>query len=318
MRRTLIAVAVLAFLALAAPAQAVIPIQNVSAKPDNTRINRPANFRIHFELGGSEQIKDLVQALPPTVSTNASQPECPVAQFGTTGEPQCPANTQVGTTTVDVTVGVLPETLNGRIYFLQGLKLGIFLDAPPPADDQRQIVQLTVKATGVESRIENFPRQATIGGMPGPPIRINALTIVLQDTFFRNPDVCTPATTRLTVTSYDSPGTSTGSASYTPTGCTPTVRRGRCNGLRVTKLGTPRADTLRGTRRRDVISGLGGGDVIRGLAGNDVVCGGRGPDRIFGGTGADLLIGNSGNDRLIGGRGRDRVRGGTGRDVERP
>ena len=98
MRRTLIAVAVLAFLALAAPAQAVIPIQNVSAKPDNTRINPvAANFRIHFELlGGSEQIKDLVQALPPTVSTNASQPECPLAQFGTAGEPQCPGTPRWG------------------------------------------------------------------------------------------------------------------------------------------------------------------------------------------------------------------------------
>ena len=315
-RRISIALVLLALGVFAAPAQAGIPIQNFSAKPDKTKISAPANFRIHFELGGSEQIKDLVQALPPTVSTNAAQPECPEAQFGTSGEPQCPANTQVGTTTVAVTVGVLPETLRGRIYFLEGLKLGIFLDAPEPADDQRQIVQLTVKPTGVESRIENFPRQATIGGAPGPPIRINALTIVLADTFFRNPAVCTPAITRLTVTSYDSPDVTTASAGYTPTGCTPPVRR--CNGLRVTRLGTPRADTLRGTPRRDVISGFGGADVIRGLGGNDVVCGGKGPDKIFGGTGADLLIGNAGNDRLIGGRGKDRVRGGTGRDFERP
>lgn len=319
MKRILLSLTLLSLAVVAAPAQAAIPVQNVSAKPDRTRISTPANFRIHFELGGDEQIKDLVQQLPPTVSTNSTQPECPEAKFNAGAEPECPANTQVGTTTVDVTVGILPETLVGRIYFLEGLKLGIFLDAPPPADDQRQIVQLTVKATGVESRIENFPRKATVGGVPGPDIRINALTIVLKDTFFRNPAVCTPAVTKLTVTSYQDPGTATtGQAGYTPTGCRPAVRRGRCNGLRVTKLGTPGADTLRGTRRRDVISGLGGRDVIRGLSGNDVICGGRGRDRIFGGAGRDLLIGNSGNDRLFGGAGADRVRGGTGRDVERP
>jgi hypothetical protein len=318
-KRTFIAAAVLALAVFAAPAQAAIPIENFTAKPDNTVVNKPANFTIHFELGGSEQIKDLVQALPPTVSTNATQPECPEAKFNSSGPPECPANTQVGTTTVDVTVGVLPETLRGKIYFLEGLKLGIFLDAPAPADDQRQIVQLTVKATGVESRIENFPRKATIGGSPGPDIRINGLTIVLLDSFFRNPGVCTPAVTRLSVTSYEDPNTTTtASAGYTPTGCRPAVRRGRCHGLRVTKLGTPRADTLRGTRGRDVISGLGGRDVIRGLGGNDVICGGGGPDRIYGGTGADLLIGNKGNDRLFGGRGKDRLRGGVGRDVERP
>ena len=319
MKRILLSLTLLSLAVVAAPAQAAIPVQNVSAKPDRTRISTPANFRIHFELGGDEQIKDLVQQLPPTVSTNSTQPECPVEKFNTGAPPDCPANTQVGTTTVDVTVGAVPEKLNGTIYFLEGLKLGIFLDAPDPSDDQRQIVQLTFKPTGVESRIENFPQMATVGGVPLLPIRIDALTIVLKDTFFRNPGVCTPAVTKLTVTSYQDPNTTTtGQAGYAPTGCRPVVRRGRCNGLRVTKLGTPGADTLRGTRRRDVISGLGGRDVIRGLSGNDVICGGRGRDRIFGGAGRDLLIGNSGNDRLFGGAGADRVRGGTGRDVERP
>ena len=319
MRRTLLAIVLLALAVVASPAHASIPIQNVSAEPDNKTINRPANFRIHFELGGSERIKDLVQTLPPTVSSNSGQAECPEAQFNMGSPPECPANTQVGTTTVELTVGAAPETLQGKIYFLENLKLGIFLDAPDPSDDQRQIVQLTIKATGVESRIENFPTMATIGGVPVAPIRIDALTVVLKDTFFRNPAVCTPATTRLSVTSYEDPDTvSTGSASYTPTGCRPAVRRGKCNGLRVTKLGTAGTDTLRGTPRRDVISGLGGRDVIRGLGGNDVICGGGGPDRIFGGRGADLLIGNKGNDRLFGGRGKDRLRGGVGRDVERP
>jgi hypothetical protein len=312
------ALTVLALGAFAAPVQAAIPIQNVIAKPDNTVINRPANFRIHFELGGSEQIKDLTQQLPPTVSTNATQPECPEAMFDAGSPPNCPADTKVGTTKVDVTVAsILPQTLNGTIYFLEGLKLGIFLDAPDPFDDQRQIVQLTVKPTGVESKIENFPTNATIGGSPGPSIRIDALDIVLQDTFFRNPGECTPATTHLFVTSYADPGTTTtAAAGYTPTGCHPPVRR--CKKLRVTITGTPKSESLRGTTGRDVISGLGGRDTIRGLGGNDVICGGAGPDKIYGGRGADLLLGNAGNDRLFGGAGKDRVRGGPGRDVERP
>jgi uncharacterized repeat protein (TIGR01451 family) len=114
-----------------------------------------------------------------------------------------------------------------------------------------------------------------------------------------------------------------------------------CRGVKVTLLGTPRADNLVGTAGPDVISGLGGGDSIFGRSGRDLICAGggadrvnagsaadrvfgaRGTDRIHGRGGPDLLMGNArrdalfgnaGNDRLKGGAGRDRCRGGPGRD----
>ena len=324
MRRISIVIAVLALAAFAAPAQASIPLQNVSAEPDNKAAGEPANFHIHFELGGSEHIKDLIQELPASIGTNVNQPTCDVAVWQNDA---CPTATQIGTSDVNLTAGMLlPQDVGGRIYYLTNLPgelptLGIILDAPSPFKKafQQATLEFDTERGILVSTIRDFPQQAELQLGGGVPLRINSLDVILKDTFFRNSLECKVATTRLRVNSYEDPGTTTvGQASYTPTGCKPVVRRARCGGLRVTILGTPRANTLRGTRRRDVISGLGGRDVIRGLAGNDVICGGQGPDRIFGGAGADLLIGNSGNDRLFGGAGRDRVRGGTGRDLERP
>ena len=315
--------AVVAVVALAVPAIASIPIQNVRAEPTDTteRVQR-TGFNIHFELGGSEHIKDLIQQLPEGLETEQFHPTCTEATFLADG---CPANTQIGESTVNLTAGVVPQDVSGRIFWLAPAatpfpSLGIVLDSPPPFKPAHQIAEIRInQELGiVESVIRDFPQEAElmIGG--GVPIRINSLDVVLYKTFVKNPASCTLATTRLFVTSYEDPNTtSTGSASYRPTGCASLVTR-KCKGLRVTISGTPRANTLRGTARRDVISGLGGRDVIRGLGGRDVICGGAGPDRIFGGAGGDLLIGNSGNDRLFGGPGPDRVRGGTGRDVERP
>jgi Tol biopolymer transport system component len=88
----------------------------------------------------------------------------------------------------------------------------------------------------------------------------------------------------------------------------------KCKGVKVSKQGTNRADTLKGTRKRDVITGLGGNDVISGLRGNDLVCGGKGKDKEIGGKGKDKLLGQLGADTLLGGPGRDTLLGGPGRD----
>jgi Tol biopolymer transport system component len=88
----------------------------------------------------------------------------------------------------------------------------------------------------------------------------------------------------------------------------------KCNGVKVTKQGTNKGETLKGTRKRDVISALGGNDVVKGLRGNDLVCGGKGKDKELGGRGKDKLLGQLGADTLLGGPGRDRLLGGPGRD----
>lgn len=327
MRKLLItaACAVVSVLALAAPAAASIPLENVRAAPTNTTERvQPARFAIHFELGGSEHIKDLTQRLPQGLETDQFYPTCTEAAFMSD---TCPAASQAGESTVNLTVlGLLPQDVTGQIFFLAPRpgsfpSLGIRLDSPDGFKDAHQIAEIRInQELGViESIIRDFPQTAELQAGGGVPIRINSLDVVLYPEFVNNPADCGLKTTTLLVTSYEDPGTtSTGSGSYTTTGCAPVRPRAKCNGLRVTKLGTRGANRLRGTPRRDVISGLGGADVIRGLGGNDIVCGGKGPDRILGNAGNDLLIGNAGNDRLIGGRGKDRIRGGTGRDFERP
>jgi hypothetical protein len=87
-----------------------------------------------------------------------------------------------------------------------------------------------------------------------------------------------------------------------------------CQGLRVTKLGTPVNDVITGTPKRDVIATLGGNDRVHALGGNDVVCGGGGNDRIAGGAGADTLSGGDGDDHLSGQAGSDDLDGGAGDD----
>lgn len=87
------------------------------------------------------------------------------------------------------------------------------------------------------------------------------------------------------------------------------------NGLRCTKVGTSRSETITGTAGRDVICGLGGNDVIKGLGGDDVIDGGPGNDVIDGGSGNDTEVGGSGNDSVSGGTGNDAESGGSGNDV---
>ena len=80
-------------------------------------------------------------------------------------------------------------------------------------------------------------------------------------------------------------------------------KKGTCDGLEATIVGTQGADNLLGTPGPDVIVGLGGDDTINGDAGDDVICGGSGDDSVSGGDGNDRLFGDQGNDYVDGGVG---------------
>ncbi len=88
----------------------------------------------------------------------------------------------------------------------------------------------------------------------------------------------------------------------------------RCEGLRVTIVGTSHADRITGTAHRDVIDAGPGDDEVHGKGGNDVICGGRGKDFVWGDTGGDRLDGGDNLDTLYGDVGRDRLRGQRGAD----
>src|SRR3712207_5895056 len=115
-RKLTAVIAALAVAAFAASAQAAIPIQNVVAEPtDTTERTEPTAFHIHFELGGSEHIKDLTQQLPYGLETQQFHPACSEATFLADG---CPENTQIGTSSVNLTAGIVPQDVSGRIFFL--------------------------------------------------------------------------------------------------------------------------------------------------------------------------------------------------------
>jgi Ca2+-binding RTX toxin-like protein len=90
----------------------------------------------------------------------------------------------------------------------------------------------------------------------------------------------------------------------------------KCDGKKVTIMGTAGNDHLIGKKASDVIYGGGGDDVITGGAnGNDTICGGAGDDTIHGGSGYDSLHGEGGNDKLDGETGSDMLDGGAGDDT---
>jgi len=90
----------------------------------------------------------------------------------------------------------------------------------------------------------------------------------------------------------------------------------KCDGKKVTIMGTPGPDHIVGKNGNDVIYGGGGNDVITGGPnGNDTICGGPGNDVIKGGHGFDKLFGEGGNDTLDGETGSDLLDGGEGNDT---
>jgi parallel beta-helix repeat protein len=104
----------------------------------------------------------------------------------------------------------------------------------------------------------------------------------------------------------------------------PPKDRSRCFGLKPTRSGTARSETIRGTNHRDVIQAGGGNDRILGRGGNDVICagsgndvvlGGAGNDKIGAGLGRDIVSGDAGADRILGGADADKLNGGAGPDT---
>jgi len=97
--------------------------------------------------------------------------------------------------------------------------------------------------------------------------------------------------------------------------CAAQAQAKKCDGKKVTIMGTAGNDHLVGKKASDVIYGGGGDDVITGGPnGNDTICGGPGNDNINGGRGFDNLDGEGGNDHLEGDTGSDSIDGGDGDD----
>src|SRR4051794_11547474 len=210
----------------AAPAQADITVSNVQAKPADTKAGGHSDFTLSFDLGGSESIKDLDVNLPAGLLGNPNNAaRCTQAQFD--GD-ACPAESQVGTQTVNVTVfGALPSDASGVVYNLvppadkpEPAQLGIKL-SPAVGGTQhlRSDVVIRPSDSGLTSTIRGIPNNIS-----GLPIHINSISLTLsaqsgaKKPFMTNPTSCDPAGTTLHAVG-DGGGAADGQGSFTPTSC---------------------------------------------------------------------------------------------------
>src|SRR3954453_1487836 len=222
-----IALLAFTFIAVAAaPAQADFTVTNVKAAPADTKAGGHSDFTLSFDLGGSESIKDLDVNLPAGLLGNPNNAaRCTQAQFdGDT----CPAESQVGAQTVNVTVfGALPSDASGVVYNLvppadkaEPAQLGIKL-SPPIGGTQhlRSDVSIRPSDSGLTSTIRGIPNNIS-----GLPIHINSISLTLsaqsgpKKPVMTNPTSCDPAGTTLHAVG-DGGGTADGQAGFTPTAC---------------------------------------------------------------------------------------------------
>jgi hypothetical protein len=221
LRPALLAALCLALLAPAA-ARADITVSNVQAKPADTKAGANSDFTLSFDLGGSETIRDLDVNLPPGLLGNPNNAtRCTQAQFSSDS---CPATSQVGTQTVNVTAGALVNSdAQGQVFNLvpdkpEPAQFGIKLDTP--LGTQHLKSDATVRADGgLTSTIRGIPNMLGIF-----PLHVNSISLTLQGKsgankpFMMNPTSCDVHTTAVHATGYGD-STADGQGSFTPTAC---------------------------------------------------------------------------------------------------
>ncbi len=231
-------------LAMVPAAHAALGFQGLSAAPASTAAGANSNVNIHIGFTDpTADVKNLTVGLPPgLVGDPTAAPTCTLTQLQ--GD-ACPAASQVGTVTANVTAHLLdplpltlPLTVNGSLYNVVALtgqpaRFGIVLrpvgSDPLPAFEkiiQTSDVQLRKSDFGLNTVLSDIPNVAhAAGGGISVPTDINSLDISLNGTvggqgFMRNPTSCGTKTTKFTADSYANPGQKmTGQASYTSTNC---------------------------------------------------------------------------------------------------
>ncbi len=239
-------VAAVALLAVPASAQANFSLAGSTAKPTNLTAGAHSDFKIHIELPGSDDIKDLTISLPRgQVGNPLATPELCDPQ---TQLPNCPADTLVGTAASSVSIlGLLPQDISGAVYNLkpqpgEPARFGIVLNAlpltlPPPIGNTvlpPTVVQsgasLRTDDFGLDTVVHNIPHTADVLNLLGievpVPVHINSMDLTLDGIapgpppkpFMRNPTSCVD---QKVVFSADSYSNTSGTAEdhFTPTNC---------------------------------------------------------------------------------------------------
>ena len=197
-----LAVAALAFFAIAAPARA-----DLTVTPTSPQAAGHGNVTIH--AGFAQSPTSVALHLPPGLVGNPNAvPKCTTWDAGS-----CPGTSEVGTATatvLDPLLGLIPIPASGTVYNLapkpgEPAALGVVLGPVGyPLVRNRATIALRPDG-GLDSTIAPL----TTGGLD-----LTELELVLDGTFMTFPTSCIPA-----VTTIQAPPNPPASATITPTGC---------------------------------------------------------------------------------------------------
>ncbi|HKN93370.1 MAG TPA: hypothetical protein VJU60_03470 [Thermoleophilaceae bacterium] len=239
----MLATAVAAALALPAAANADVTVTGFSVTPSTTAAGAHPDVVVNeqFSYGSSttDSVKTTTLHFPAGLLGNPQATAlCPEANFEAD---TCPANTQVGETTVGTLVYAAPSpipplTINapGSIYNLvpDGIHpavLGIVVRPGMGAPNiflKSPVSLRTSGDFGIDSPVDNQPNSTTLGPLT-PGVQITSTQLTLYGTrpgmaapFMTNPTSCKPATTNFDAVSHEAPSkTATASSTFTPTDC---------------------------------------------------------------------------------------------------
>ncbi|HEV7752283.1 MAG TPA: hypothetical protein VGO71_12125 [Baekduia sp.] len=210
-----------------------IGLTGASAAPVDPRAGAHSDFNLSFSVTNpGDNLRDLTVDLPTGVLGNPmATVRCAESDLN---RDACPAESAVGTNTTTITAAGIPAPVpvSGTVYNVvppadQPARLGIVLRPLPPLNLLLGNVYIIAKIRvrddsdyGLQTIINDLPRTQS-----GLPIEIRSLALTLNgalpngNSFMVNPTQCSPATTKITATSYASSKPVSTTASFTPTDC---------------------------------------------------------------------------------------------------
>jgi hypothetical protein len=221
--------------AVPAPATAAVAIADFSVTPSTTRAGAHPGLAVGVAFDAappSDDARDLaVRLAPGLIADPGAADRCPAADFATD---RCSARSRVGS--VGVRAATLLGSLDapGDVFNLapsedELARLGVWLRPLGPFAKQRLFLPVRLSAGegyAVEVAARDLPRTVeAIAGVSEVPIRVEQLTLALDESiggrpFLRNPTSCRAAVSRATARSWDVPeAASSQVSSFTPTGC---------------------------------------------------------------------------------------------------